>query len=285
MRRILIVGCGYVGQKAADVFHEAGWKVEGWTASAESASALSAKPYPVVPHDASDPACVESQGGRFDAVVQCASSAGGDAEAYRRVYLRVAENLVRAFADVTLLFTSSTSVYAQLGGELVDEKSAADPQRETAKVLRETENLILAHGGIVARLAGIYGPGRSALLRKFLRGEAAAGVTEERFVNYVHRDDVAAALFILINQRAELAPPRIYNVVDDTPLPLTKCYELLAEILPTRLPADDTLPAAASKRGPSNKRVSNTKLRALGWSPRYRSFREGMEQSVIPQRE
>ena len=42
MPRILIAGCGYVGQAAADLYHAAGWAVEGWTRSAESvASALS----------------------------------------------------------------------------------------------------------------------------------------------------------------------------------------------------------------------------------------------------
>ena len=38
MPRILIAGCGYVGQATADLFHAAGWDVEGWTASEESAA-------------------------------------------------------------------------------------------------------------------------------------------------------------------------------------------------------------------------------------------------------
>ena len=45
MPRILIAGCGYVGQATADLLHERGWNVEGWTASAESAGQLAAKPY------------------------------------------------------------------------------------------------------------------------------------------------------------------------------------------------------------------------------------------------
>ena len=47
MPRILIAGCGYVGQAAADLFCDAGWKVEGWTLSAKSAAKLTGKPYPV----------------------------------------------------------------------------------------------------------------------------------------------------------------------------------------------------------------------------------------------
>lgn len=59
-----------------------------------------------------------------------------------------------------LLFTSSTSVYAQNTGEWVTEESLAKPDRETGRILRETEELVLAHRGCIARLAGIYGPAR-----------------------------------------------------------------------------------------------------------------------------
>src|SRR5205814_10619663 len=44
MPSILIAGCGYVGEAAADAFHEQGWEVEGWTATVESAAKLSARP-------------------------------------------------------------------------------------------------------------------------------------------------------------------------------------------------------------------------------------------------
>ena len=47
MPRVLIAGCGYVGEAAADRFHESGWEVEGWTASVESAARLSGRPYAV----------------------------------------------------------------------------------------------------------------------------------------------------------------------------------------------------------------------------------------------
>ncbi len=281
MPRILIAGCGYVGEAAADLFQQAGWSVEGWTASAESAIAFSAKPYPVCACDASDRAAVSAFGDTFDAVLQCTSSGGGDADVYRRVYLRAAENLVRAFPSATLLFTSSTSVYAQRGAEWVDETSAAAPERETGKILRATEELVLEHGGIVARLAGIYGPGRSGILRRFIAGEGLPPSGEERFLNYAHRDDIASALFLLINERAQLDGIKIFNVVDDAPMPARMCYEWLAAYLKQPLPTEAAA-TPARKRGDSNKRVSNAKLRGLGWRPRYPSFQLGMAESVIP---
>ncbi len=61
MPRILIAGCGYVGQAAADLLHERGWNVEGWTASAQSAGQLAAKPYAVRAVDLTDSAAGLSQ--------------------------------------------------------------------------------------------------------------------------------------------------------------------------------------------------------------------------------
>jgi len=282
MPRVLIAGCGYIGQAAADLFHAAGWVVEGWTCSAESAASLSAKPYPVREVDISKPAqlaeCGPAAAG-FDAVIHCASSSGGDAEMYRKVYLDGARNLLETFRRSKLLFTSSTSVYAQRDGSWVTEESETKPMRETSRVLLETERLVLASGGIVARLAGIYGPGRSALLSKFLAGTAMIDPENDRFVNQVHRDDIASALLLLLSREAEGA--QIYNMVDDQPILQSECYRWLAQRLNRPLP-----PIGRSmqerKRGDSNKRVSNAKLRALGWTARYPTFPEAMDKSILP---
>jgi nucleoside-diphosphate-sugar epimerase len=279
MPRVLIAGCGYIGQAAADLFHAAGWVVEGWTRSAESAASLSAKPYPVREVDISKPAQLAECAGMFDAVVHCASSSGGDAEKYRQVYLDGVRNLLETFRGSKLLFTSSTSVYAQLDGSWVTEESETKPMRETSRILLETERLVVATGGTVARLAGIYGPGRSALLSKFLGGTAIIDPENDRFVNQVHRDDIASAFLLLLSREAESA--QIYNVVDDQPILQSECYRWLAQRLHRPLP-----PIGRStqerKRGDSNKRVSNAKLRRSGWTPQYPTFADAMEKSILP---
>ncbi len=99
MRRILIAGCGYVGQATADLFHAAGWAVEGWTQSAESAAKLAAKPYPVYGVDITDQARISTHAGVFDAIIHCASSGGGDADSYRQIYLNGARNLLIDLVD------------------------------------------------------------------------------------------------------------------------------------------------------------------------------------------
>jgi len=279
MPRILTAGCGYVGQAAADLFHAAGWTVEAWTRSAKSMPRLSTKPYPVCQVDISKRDQVAAHSGVFEAVIHCASSRGGDAEIYRQLYLDGARNLLEVFPGAKLLFTSSTSVYAQGDGSWVTEESKTKPMRETSRILLEAESVVLNHGGIVARLAGIYGPGRSALLSKFLHGTATIDPENDRFVNQVHRDDIAAADFLLLSRQAVGA--EIYNVVDDQPILQSECYCWLAERL-NRPPPPIGRSTQPRKRGDSNKRVSNAKLRNLGWTPQYPTFADSMEESILP---
>ncbi|MEO7167930.1 MAG: NAD-dependent epimerase/dehydratase family protein [Chthoniobacterales bacterium] len=278
MPRVLIAGCGYVGAATADLFHLAQWEVEGWTHSPESAAQLGEKPFPVRAVDIADAGAVQAAAGAFDAVIHCASSGGGGAEGYRRVYLEGARNLLAALRPAVFLYTSSTSVYAQTDGSWVDEESAAEPSHATGKILRETEEIVGQNGGLVARLAGIYGPGRSALLRKFLSGDARIEGAGERYLNQVHRDDIAAALFFLITRAPTAAT---VNVTDNEPIAQREAYEWLATRLGRPLPAVAT-ESGERKRGASNKRVSNRKLRALGWEPMFPSFQRGMEVSVLP---
>ncbi len=278
MPRILIAGCGYVGKATALLFHASGWEVEGWTRSLDSAEKLSDLPFRVRAVDIVDRDQVLSVGDNgFDRIIHCASSRGGDASEYRRVYLEGARNLLDVFAGTPLLFTSSTSVYAQRDGSWVTESDPAEPRHESGQILRETEELILARRGNIARLAGIYGPGRSFLLQQLLAGKAVIDPERDRFVNQVHREDIAAALFLI----AQRGAAEIYNVVDDQPMLLSECYKWLANELRLPPPAIGTT-TKNRKRGDSNKRVSNKKLRTLGWTPKYGTFQEAMRKSILP---
>ena len=274
MPRVLIAGCGYVGEAAANRFYESGWEVEGWTASIESAEKLLNRPYPVRAADVTK----ADASGEFDVVIHCVSSRGGDEEQYRRLYFEGAKNLVRLFPQAILLFTSSTSVYPQSDGSLVNENSRAEAPHAKGRTLRETEDLVLAAGGIVARLGGIHGPGRSFFLTRFLEG--AVSEQGDRLINQVHRDDIVSALTLLAGRRAEHGG-EIFNVVGDRPITASEAQAWLSSRLKRSLPSTAAAPRPG-KRGRSNKRVSNRKLRALGWAPRYPTFEIAMSESILP---
>ena len=273
--RAVIAGVGYAGLATARAFLAAGWEVFGLTHSAESAERLSTE-FPCAACDITQRASVAGLADHgvagADVLIHCASSSRGGAEAYRAVYLDGSRHLLEERAPRRFLFTSSTSVYAQTDGGLVEETSPAEPPRETGRLLRETENYVLAHGGLVARLAGIYGPGRSVLLRKFLSDEAVIEGDGQRVLNQIHRDDIATALLAL----AERGAPGIYNVCDDTPMTQVELYTGLAQKLARPLPPSGPIDPNR-KRGWTSKRVSNARLRALDWSPRWPSFFTAVE--------
>ena len=280
MPRIVIAGCGFVGLATARLFHGAGWEVLGLTHSIESAKALSPEPFATASCDIADLAALKLVAGKFgrqpDAIIHCASSGRGGADAYRSVYLEGARHLLDALAPKRILFTSSTSVYAQTDGGWVTEESPAEPSRETGRILRETEGLVLAHGGIVARLAGIYGPARSVLLRKFFSGEAVIEGDGRRYVNQIHRDDIASALCVLIERGAA----GIHNVCDDQPATQCEIYQWLATRFARPLPPTGPI-VPNRKRGWTSKRVSNARLRSLGWAPKFPNFFDAVQNDPL----
>lgn len=271
-KRVVFAGCGFLGEVAAGLFLENGWNVLGLCATPETAARLASSPFPVCVTDISRPLQPPAGWSRPDLVIHCASSGGGDAADYRAVYRNGLANLIEVFAPSRVIFTGSTSVYDQQSGETVDEESPTLPQRETAKVLLEAESLALEAGGIVARLAGIYGPGRSMFLRKFAAGSAVLEAGGERFLNLIHRDDAAMALLHLANPSI---PAGLYNVCDNHPATQRELYGWISEFFQKPMPPEGSVDPQR-KRGLNNKRVSNQKLRSSGWSPKYPSFRDAL---------
>jgi shikimate kinase/nucleoside-diphosphate-sugar epimerase len=273
--KVIIAGCGFVGERAADLFHAAGHEVVGLTHSPESAARLAAcKSWRTESCDISNREAVAALAAKLDAasidaVLHCASSGRGGAEMYQAVYVDGMRHLVDAFPGAFPLYTSSTSVYPQTDGEIVDETSFADPDRDTGRLLREAENIALNAKGAVARLAGIYGPGRSFVLKNLLEGKAAieGNHGQGRILNQIHADDAASALVHLVTQRLA----GIYNIVDDAQMTQRQCLERLCVVFGLKLPGERE-PDPNRKRGWSHKRVSNTKLHATGWAPRYASY-------------
>lgn len=271
-KRVVFAGCGFLGEVAAGLFFKNGWRVLGLCATPETASRLSTCPFPVRVADICRPLVAPRGWNRPDLLVHCASSGGGDADDYRAVYRDGLAHLIEAFAPARVVFTGSTSVYDQQNGEVVDETSPAVPQRETAKVLLEAEALALGAGGIVARLGGIYGPGRSMFLRKFADGGAVVEAGGNRFLNLIHRDDAAKALLRLADPAI---PAGIYNVCDDHPPTQRELYGWIAGFFQKPMPPEGPIDPHR-KRGVNSKRVSNKKLRATGWTPDFPSFRDAL---------
>lgn len=146
-RKCLIVGCGYVGLSLGRELARRGHEVFGLRRSVLAEAELKAAGIKPLHADITRPETLADLPRDFDWVVNCAASGGGDAADYRKIYLEGNRQLVAWLAGSPLkkfVFTSSTSVYGQNDGSRVTEKSPAEPEAATAKVLVETEKLLLA---------------------------------------------------------------------------------------------------------------------------------------------
>jgi len=266
--RVLVVGCGYVGKRLAETLAAAGHEVLGVSRAAIKLASASHTTCDITRRE--DIAGLPAQ---FDWVINTVSSTKGGVEEYRAVYLEGTKHLLEHLRFDKYLFTSSTSVYAQNDGSMVMETSAAEPASPTSRVLRETEELVLGTpASMVLRVAGIYGPGRGHLFQQFLRGEARIHGEGNRFLNMIHRDDVVSAVI-----KAMEGGRGIYNVVDDEPVTERDFFQWLAENLRLDLPPSvPETELSSRKRGVTNKRVSNARLRReLGFALKYPTYREG----------
>ena len=276
---VLIIGCGFLGEAAAELFSAQGKRVLGLVRSEASLAALQGRSFQVATCDVTDASSVEALAARVRNVplaIYAASSGHGGAESYAAIYRDGLKRVIESWTPGRVVFTGSTSVYAQTDGTWVSEESATQPDRATGRILLEAEQVALAAGGSVARLSGIYGPGRSYLLKRFLTGEAVLEEGGHRWLNQIHRDDGAAALLRLGDSDV---PAGIYNVTDDTPAIQREVYGWMADFFGKELPPDG--PAdLQSKRGWTSKRISNARMRGCGWKPAYPSYRDALPQLV-----
>jgi nucleoside-diphosphate-sugar epimerase len=276
---VLVIGCGYVGAQLLREFRRTGWKATGITLSESSAGPLRSEGLEVVAADLRTSDMRALTENHPSVVIHCASSGKGGAVAYGEIFLETTARLIEERTFEHLVFTSSTSVYAQADGSLVTETNLAEPERETGKILRETEERVLEDHGTVLRLAGIYGPGRCVPLEKLFSGDASLEGDGERIVNSIHRNDAVSALYLAARKQCQ----GIFNVADNTPVTQLEWFQWVCARLGRPLP-----PFAPRnlnrKRAWTSKKVSNAKLRSLGWSPAYPSFREGVEEILNERR-
>lgn len=282
--RVLIVGWGYVGSVLGTGLALDGHHVVGLRRGSGDQAQPSSEGVELIQADITDLEQLRRRvAGRFDWVVNCVAASGSDPGAYESTYVRGNANLLK-WLEVSpphrFVYTSSTGVYGQNSGEIVDESSPTEPDSPTARALVQAEALLLAAArqanfpAVILRLAGIYGPGRGYWLRQFLEGTAVLEGDGLRVLNMIHRDDVVGAIRVMLERSR--APGDICNVVDNEPVSQRTVFEWLAHRLDRPLPPSIPPEAIARKRGATNKRVSNTRLRQVyQYLLRYPTFREG----------
>lgn len=284
-RRLVIFGCGYVGSAVARAALAVGARVEALTRNPEKAAALRAAGLTrVVEADLATPDWHGAIEGAPDFVVNTVSS-GGPAH-YRRSYVDGMRSILDWAATRgaigTMAYTSSTSVYPQGGGAVVDETVDAPGATPNGAIIRESERLLEAAAGrecarhFILRLAGIYGPGRHHLLDQLREGAATLNGVGEHRLNLVHRDDIVSAILLCLQAPATVAGG-IFNLADLAPARRAEVVEWLSARLGRPPPTFDG--TTTSRRGGApmpDRVVSSAKIQlTLGWRPVYPDYRAG----------
>ncbi|MDY0065524.1 MAG: NAD-dependent epimerase/dehydratase family protein [Steroidobacteraceae bacterium] len=287
---VLIAGCGYVGRRLARRM-QGRYQVSAVVRTAHSARSLAAMGVDAAALDLDG----EIDGARLP----------GPEERAAIVYLAppppVGESDLRigrflqliAQAPSVFVYMSTTGVYGDAAGGLVDETSPLAPRTARARRRVSAEEMTRVWctercvRRVVLRAPGVYGPGRLPLAR-LRRGEAVLRPEDAGPGNRIHVDDlVAACLAAVDNPEAR----GIYPISDGAPISTTAFMELLARLAGLAPPPHVSLEEAQltfsaerlSFLGES-RRVSNQRMiRDLGASLRYGDVEEGLRASLAEQ--
>jgi nucleoside-diphosphate-sugar epimerase len=185
----------------------------------------------------------------------------------------------------TIVYLSTIGVYGDHDGAWIDETTAPTPVTARSRARLDAEQAwqaLAARMGkplAILRLAGIYGPGRNALVQ-VVNASAKRIVKPGQVFNRIHVGDIAQAIQAAFNQRAG----GIFNLTDDEPTPPADPVVFAADLLDVEAPPEVPFAQAARTMSPmalsfygESKRVRNDKLkRELGVRLNYPTYREGL---------
>jgi nucleoside-diphosphate-sugar epimerase len=261
-RRLVILGCGFVGLEVARRGLASGLEVIGTTRGESSAHALGemhldVRAAPVLTRD-----LVASLLGP-DAAVLVTFPPDGSTD----------DDIAPALAKTRAVYISTTGVYGRARGR-VDESTDVDASEPRAKERLAAERAYLEAGATVLRAAGIYGPGRG-LHRRLASGTFRIPAGGMNVVSRIHVTDLARFALALLGERNLRG--HTFVVADDAPVPQIEVIRWLCDRLgvavPPEAPIDEVAPTLRHDRAVDNARIK----RALSMSLEFPTYREGFE--------
>ncbi len=276
MPRLLLAGCGDLGTGLGLQMAQEGWEVWGLRRNANDLP----KALQGWSADLTQTATLQAPPASFDSVVYTATPDEYDEAGYRRAYVDGVQNILDVLKAQEqplqrFVLVSSTSVFAQNAGEVVDEASPTTPNHYSGRTILEGEDKVqvLEDVGVIVRFGGIYGPKRTQLLSSVQKGKAVCYDGSPRYTNRIHRDDCIGFLrHLLLLEHVE----PLYLGVDSSPAPKNDVLNWLADALDReKPPVKPESERPQGRRSRSNKRCSNQRLLDSGYVLQYPSYQEG----------
>jgi nucleoside-diphosphate-sugar epimerase len=221
-----------------------------------------------------------------DAILHCAPPPATGTADTRTANLLIALESTRIL-PTRFVYISTSGVYGDCGGALVNEDRAVNPQTPRARRRADAEARLALWCSshrialVVLRAPGIYAAERLPLER-LRAGTPVLREADDVYTNHVHADDLAAACARALD---DAAPAGTYNASDDSLIRMGDWFDLVADHAGLPRPPRIARAEAAGRVPPGllsfmneSRRLDNTRLkRGLGIRLRYPSVREGLK--------
>jgi nucleoside-diphosphate-sugar epimerase len=228
MRRLLIIGCGDVGLRLAKALRGR-WRIYALTHSHDRLSMLRAEGVMPVSGDLDHLETLVRIAGLAQDVVHLAPPPGSGTRDTRTI------NLIRALAKggslpQRLVYISTSGVYGDCGGDVIDETRRALPSSDRARRRLDAERMIRAWGaetGVqvsILRVPGIYSAARLPIAR-LKAGTPALAPERDPYTNHIHADDLARTVLAALSRGRG---GRAYNASDDSWMKMGEYFDMVA---------------------------------------------------------
>lgn len=187
----------------------------------------------------------------------------------------------------SITYLSSTGVYGDHSGAWIDENTVPNPNNfrgEARLMIEKSWQNLCTNSQIplrIFRLAGIYGPNRSALER-VKKNDSVSIYKQDQVFCRIHVEDIANILYKAINEKSDYAGT--FNLADDYPCNTIEVNNYAANLLGISEPEiinlkDAKLSIMGQEFYSSCKRVSNKKIKQLlSMQLIYPTYKEGLNQ-------
>jgi len=289
VENLLIVGCGDIARRALPELKRR-YAVSALVRSRDAA--LAAGGVELVEGNLDDAASLEPLAGRAHRVAHLApppESGGVDTRMRNLLTALSSQKKSGAMLPQRFAYISTSGVYGDCGGDLVDESRAPRPQTERGRRRLDAEQAVSEWGEInkietvILRVPGIYAADRLPLER-IAKGTPVLRAEDDVYTNHIHADDLAAILV------AALESPwarGVYNACDDGAMKMGDWFDLVADRTGlarpprvSRAEAARVLPAALFSFMGESRRLANRRMKAeLGVRLRYPTVADGVPQT------
>ena len=269
-QRVLIVGCGDVGTRAAAALPPR-VRVLALARSPDAAQALRQRAIVPLAGDLDDPASLQRLAGIAHRVLHLAPPPGdGEGDPRTAALLRA---LARRSVPAALVYGSTSGVYGDCGGAWIDETRALNPQTARARRRVAAEGQVRAFGraaGVrasILRIPGIYAADRpnGTPRERLLRGTPVLAAADDVFTNHIHADDLARAVLAALWRGR---PQRVVHASDDSALKMGDYFDLAADLYGLPRPPRISRAQAAEQLSPvqlsfmrESRRMHNRRLK------------------------